>query len=118
MNNIKQDLILKNATTLVFDNTKIASRKDTNLLSINGVNWDSTTPLPFPKDHNLYFIFDNKFKCRYVGKKSTGDGINVRLSQHLRKNGKSTVSIIEDVCNYINNQTKAQNIIYVITFKI
>ena len=111
---IKQFLSIKNAIKLEFDTTQIATADGTHLIKINGKN---ATEIHIAPENNIYFLFDQEFLCRYVGKKGNNEGINYRLNLHLVKNStyknkSQTFSCIEEVCKHINQKNDT---LYLIT---
>ena len=108
----------ENAIELEFDTTKVATPSDTQLMKVDG----EKTEINVSPQNNVYFIFDQDFKCRYVGKKGTKENINSRLKLHLKanetlNNSNPTSSCIREVCSYINSSIKNKTM-YVITLCI
>ena len=117
MTPIKKYLSEENAIKLEFDADKSSTKENTHLTKVDDKNLNEIT---VPNNHNIYFIFDKDFKCRYVGKKGDNEGINYRLKLHLvsnmtGKNKRPTWSCIGKVCDYLNNESK---ILYLITISV
>ena len=114
---IEEYLFEDNAIKLEFDANKEATKENTHLTKVNGKDLNEIT---VPDNHNVYFIFDKDFKCRYVGKKGDNEGINYRLKLHLvsnmtEKNKSPTWSCIDKVCDYLNKESR---ILYLITISV
>ena len=118
MNSIYDKLDKKKAIKLVFHNKKTATTSGTHIISVDGKKVKSNYEFSEPKTNNIYFLFDEKFDCQYVGKKANQEGINYRLGLHLLKNETSISSSIDRICDYLNNINNRERVIYVITFKI
>lgn len=115
MEEIKNWLVQDNALKLEFSGTHVTS--STGLAMVNGV---IKNKIEVPESHNVYFIFDEKFKCKYVGKKSYKETINYRINLHLvanqtLDNEHPTLSKIVEVCDYLNSGYK---VMYLITCEI
>ena len=114
---IKKHLLQENAIKLEFDADKPSTKENTHLTKVDD---NDSSEITVPDNHNIYFIFDKGFKCRYVGKKGDKEGINYRLKLHLvsnmtEKNKNRTWSCIDKVCDYLNNESK---ILYLITISV
>lgn len=114
---IEEYLSIANAIKLEFDANKVSTKENTHLTKVKGKDLSEIT---VPDNHNVYFIFDKDFKCRYVGKKGDKEGINYRLKLHLvsnmtEKNKSPTWSCIKKVCSYLNKESK---ILYLITISV
>ncbi|EJT6341597.1 hypothetical protein QTG94_10935 [Clostridium perfringens] len=117
MNNIRMNLRKENAIKLVFDKDKVASKYNTNLLYVDGIRVPDDYKFSFDENNNVYFMFDENFKCQYVGKKN--GGINTRLGLHLLKNVKENpASAIKSICEYLNSIKNRDRVIYLITITI
>ncbi|HAT4363396.1 hypothetical protein [Clostridium perfringens] len=119
MVSILSDLNINKATKLEFSSKNKATKFGTNLIKVDEKVVNSNYKFSFPAGDNIYFLFDENFKCQYVGKKANKKGINYRLKLHLLKNGtKKTKSAINSVCKYLNDINGRNRVIYVITFNI
>lgn len=133
MEEIESKLNIDNALILEFGNRK--DKEGIGSTSLIKVNNKICNKYKFEErsSNNIYFLFDNEFKCQYVGKKANKKGINERLKLHLLTNNKyrydfnikkwniknnGTSSCIMKVCDYLDKQEMNKKIVYVITCNI
>ena len=74
---IEKWIVQDNALKLKFRGKHVTSC--TGLAMVKG---ETKNKIEVPESHNVYFIFDDKFECKYVGKKSYKETINYRLNLH------------------------------------